>query len=272
MERHRSRQAFKAAKRLVVKVGTSTITYENGRMNLRHMDRLCRALADQMNQGREVILVTSGAIAIGKSKLRAEILTNTIRERQAFASIGQCELMSMYDRLFAEYGYHVGQILLTRDDIEDPMTFTHITNTFKALLEKEVIPIVNENDSVSIREVYHNGSFGDNDALSAHVARMLEADLLILLSDIDGLYDHDPRQVPDARLIDQVTQLDESLFCLAGDSGSSRGTGGMKTKLKAAQIATASGIDMVIANGARPQDITDLLDGACIGTWFVAKR
>lgn len=262
------RPSLKDAKRVVVKVGTSSITYENGRMNLGNIERLCQAIADQMNRGREMILVTSGAIAVGRSRLGITEASKDIRDKQAFASIGQCDLMNMYSRTFAQYGYTVGQILLTRDDIDDPLTLTNITNTFGALIGRGVIPVVNENDTVSTKEVYHNGTFGDNDALSAIVARMVKADLLILLSDIDGLYDHDPHQDENAVLIPHVRMLTPEITGGAGGSGTRRGTGGMVSKLSAAAIAMNAGIDMVISNGARPADIDAILQGETVGTLF----
>lgn len=263
-----SRQHLKNAKRVVVKVGTSSITHDNGRMNFNQIERLCRSIANQMNQGREMILVTSGAIAVGMSKLGETQTPQNIREKQAFAAIGQTDLMTVYSRVFAEYGYGVGQILLTRDDIDDPLVLHNITNTFGALIERQVVPIVNENDTVSTKEVYHNGTFGDNDALSAIVARMVEADLLILLSDIDGLYDSDPRNNSQACLISDVTRLTPEITGGASGAGSKRGKGGMVSKLSAASIAMNAGIDMVISNGSRPHEIQNIIDGENIGTLF----
>lgn len=267
-----NRAVLTAARRIVVKVGTSSITYPNGRMNLGSIEHLCRALANQMNQGREMILVTSGAISVGRSRLNIDEMSHNIREKQAFAAIGQCDLMNMYSRAFSEYGYTVGQILLTRDDIDDPLTLANITNTFDALMERRVIPIVNENDTVSIKEVYHNGTFGDNDALSAIVAKMVQADLLILLSDIDGLYDCDPHLNASARLIHHVAKLTPEIIGGAGGSGTRRGTGGMVSKLSAAAIAMPAGIDMIISNGSRPKQIENILNGEAIGTWFEGAR
>ena len=264
------RDKLTSAKRVVVKVGTSTITFENGRMNLTNLDHLCRAIANLRNQGREVILVSSGAIAMGMAKLRLAHKPDTIREKQAVAAVGQCELMNIYCKLFGEYGYVAAQVLLTRDDIEDEHTRMNAINTFEALLEKEVIPVVNENDTVSTQEIFHNGSFGDNDSLSAIVASLTKADLLILLSDIDGLYDCDPRQKTDAQLISYVQTVTEEIGQMAGGSGSARGTGGMATKIEAARIATQAGIDMVIANGASPDVIGSVLAGMSVGTMFAA--
>ena len=219
---HTFRAHLSAAKRLVIKVGTSSITYENGHKNLANIERLCRAIADQMNQDREVILVTSGAIAVGMSKLHVTRRAVDMREKQAFAAIGQCDLMDIYSRTLAQFGYVVGQILLTRDDVDDSIVLHNIKNTFEALIERRVVPIVNENDTVSTKEVSHNGTFGDNDALSAIVARIVDADLLILLSDIDGLYDSDPRTNEYACLISDVSALTPEIASGAGRTGSWR--------------------------------------------------
>lgn len=266
------REKLTSARRVVVKVGTSTITFENGRKNLANLDHLCRAIANLRNQGREVILVSSGAIAMGMARLRLARKPGTIREKQAVAAVGQCELMNIYSKLFDEYGYVTAQILLTRDDIEDAHTRMNAINTFEALLEKEVIPIVNENDTVSTQEIFHNGSFGDNDSLSAIVAGLTHADLLILLSDIDGLYDQDPRKNSDARLVSYVPAVTDEIVRMAGGSGSARGTGGMATKIEAARIATLAGIDMVIANGTSADVIECILAGKEVGTMFAAAQ
>ena len=265
------RQKLAQAKRVVVKVGTSTITYDNGRFNLTNLEHLCRSLANQMNQGRELVLVSSGAIGVGVGRLRLKQRPQSIRERQAVAAVGQSELMSMYSRLMADYNYMVGQILLTKDDTDDPLTRQNICNTFAALLEQEILPIVNENDTVSTREIYHNGTFGDNDALSAIVARLVQADLLIILSDIDGLYDKDPHLHDDAVLIRTVNQVDSEMEKAAGGEGSNRGTGGMRTKLLAADIAAAAGISTVIANGSRSRIVDAVLAGQDVGTLFLPK-
>lgn len=260
------------AHRVVIKVGTTTITYDNGRMHLTNLDRLCRALSDLRNQGREVILVSSGAIAIGMGKLRLSRKPSSVRDKQAVAAVGQCELMNIYSKLFGEYGYVTGQILLTRDDIEDELTRKNAINTFEALMEKEVIPIVNENDTVSTHEILHNGTFGDNDTLSAIVAELVGADLLILLSDIDGLYDCDPRKEEKACLVPYVAEVTDAISRMAGGTGSTRGTGGMATKIEAARIATRAGIDMVIANGASADVVGRVVAGADVGTMFAAQK
>lgn len=267
-----NREKLKECKRIVIKVGTSTLTYENGRANLTSIERLCRAISNQMNQGHEVILVSSGAIGIGMGRLRLDSKPQSIMEKQAIAAVGQCELMNLYSKFFSEYNYIAGQVLLTRDDIEDKVTCNNIFNTFCCLIEKEIIPVVNENDTVSTREIYHNGTFGDNDTLSAIVAEVVKADLLILLSDISGLYDCDPKVDENAMLIHTVLSITPEIESFAGESGGNRGTGGMKTKIEAAKIATGAGIHMVIANGKDPAIIGDIMSGEMIGTMFVGKQ
>ena len=266
------RSRLTRARRVVVKVGTSTITHDNGRFNLGNMDRICRSVAEQMNRGREIILVSSGAIGVGVGRLRLQQKPQLIREKQAIAAVGQCELMNMYSRFFSDYHYAVAQILLTRDDIDDEVTRVNICNTFEALLEREIVPIVNENDTVSTREIYHNGTFGDNDALSAIVAVHLQADLLIILSDIDGLYTVDPRISQDACLIATVPEITDEIEQTAGGTGSLRGTGGMHSKILAAKIATAAGLDTVIANGSTVRMVDQILEGDVVGTWFQADQ
>ena len=271
MEDCPERQMLKAARRVVIKVGTSTITYDNGRFNLTNLEHLCRSIANQMNQGREVILVSSGAIGVGVGRLKLKEKPRSIRDKQAVAAVGQCELMSMYSRLMSDFNYTVAQILLTKDDIDDSVTRTNIINTFQALLEQEIIPIVNENDTVSTREIYHNGTFGDNDSLSAIVAQLIGADLLIILSDIDGLFDQDPHAHPDARLICTVSKITPEIEEIAGGEGSNRGTGGMRSKIIAARIATQAGMNTVIANGSQSRVIDAILDGKEAGTLFLAE-
>ena len=267
-----NREKLKECRRIVVKVGTSTLTYSNGRANLNSIERLCRAISDQMNQGHEVILVSSGAIGIGMGRLRLDKKPQTIREKQAIAAVGQCELMNLYSKFFSEYNYIAGQVLLTKDDIEDKITRTNISNTFSCLIEKEIIPVVNENDTVSTREIYHNGTFGDNDTLSAIVADLVQADLLILLSDISGLYNCDPRLDNNAELIHTVLSITPEIEGFAGGSGTNRGTGGMKTKIEAAKIATRAHIHMIIADGKDPEIINNIMRGEMIGTMFVRQE
>lgn len=259
--------------RIVVKVGTSTLTHANGTLNLRSFDRLARVLCDLKNAGNEVILVSSGAIGVGVNKLGLDARPTELRIKQAVAAVGQCELMHLYDKFFGEYSQTTGQILLTREDVDNPRSRENIINTFNALLELGVIPVINENDSVSFAEIEsEHRIFGDNDTLSAVVAVLCAADLLVLLSDIDGLYETDPKLDPDARLIREIHTIDDEVRALAGGAGSARGTGGMITKLEAAQFAMENGIDMVIMNGARPEAIYSLLEGGQEGTFFVGKR
>ena len=271
-EERQGRHLITEAKRIVVKVGTSTITYENGRMNMRNMDRLARAIADLMNSGREVVLVTSGAIGVGVGCLDLPERPSEMRDKQAVAAVGQCELMNVYSRCFAEYSRVVAQILLTKDGIDDPITRTNISNTMEALIEKGILPVVNENDTVSTAEMPHAGTFGDNDTLSALVARVVNADLLIILSDIDALYDSNPKENPDAKRISVVTEVSDELIKAAGGAGSALGTGGMQTKIIAMSMLMDHGIAGVIAEGSQSQILEDILDGADIGTLFVPHK
>ena len=267
-----SRMAVNFAKRIVVKVGTSTITYENGKMNHGNIDKLCRAIADLMNQGKEVLLVTSGAIGVGVGFMNLAERPKEVRDKQAIAAVGQCELMNAYARSFSEYSYMCGQILLTKDDILDKLTKSNITNTIEALIEKKIIPVINENDSVSTAEILHNGTFGDNDTLSADVACMANADLLIILSDIDGLYDDDPHSNPDAKriCIPYVEKITEAMVEAAGAPGSKLGTGGMATKISAMKKVMEHGINGVIAQGSAPSILEQILNQENIGTFFAA--
>lgn len=258
--------------RIVVKVGTSTLTHSGGALNLRSFDALARALSDIQNLGHEVILVSSGAIAVGANKLRFADKPSELRLKQAAAAVGQCELMHLYSRSFAEYGKIVAQILLTGDDVELPHVRENLVNTFDSLLDQGIIPIVNENDSVSSKEIETSMSerkvFGDNDTLSAVVAVLTRAGKLVLLSDIDGLYDGDPRENPDAKLQRVITVIDDAVLSAAGGAGSRRGTGGMITKLHAARTCMESGVEMVITNGARPETLYDVVEGKDVGTLF----
>lgn len=266
-----SRMAINFARRIVVKVGTSTITYDNGKMNHGNIDRLCRAIADLWNSGKEVILVTSGAIGVGIGALNLPEKPKEMREKQAVAAVGQCELMNAYSRSFAEYSYACGQILLTKDDLTDRLTRSNITNTIEALLEKHLVPVINENDSVSTTEIMHNGTFGDNDTLSAHVACLINADLLIILSDIDGLYDNNPREFSDARRISYVEEITDEMLGFSKGAGSKLGTGGMYTKITAMQRVTGNGINGVIASGSEPQVLERILEQEDVGTFFAAR-
>ena len=267
-----SREKIKEANRIVVKVGTSTLTYENGNINLTRIEKLTRILSDVMNSGKEVILVTSGAIGVGVSKLKLKEKPKTIREKQAVASVGQCELMHIYSKLFGEYSHTVGQVLLTRDVVEDDHVRNNVCNTFETLIENKIIPVVNENDTVSIDEIENIVRFGDNDNLSAIVAKLVNADLLIILSDIDGFYDSDPRKNPDSELIREIHKITPELEECCGGAGSNLGTGGMITKLTAARTATEAGVDMVLANGEDPRIVLRILNGEEIGTLFLSNK
>ena len=255
---------FIEPKRIVVKVGSSTLTHPSGGINLRRMDELVKVLADIKNSGREIILVSSGAVAAGVGKLGLGSRPADIPGKQACAAVGQSELMYLYDKGFGEYNHSIGQVLLTYDAIEHSDRRRNIHNTFERLLEMGVIPIVNENDTVSVDEI----KIGDNDTLSAEVAILTGSDVLIIFSDIDGLYTANPADHPDARLVPLVTKIDENLMATAGGAGSNRGTGGMQTKLTAARRAGSEGIDMAILNGSRPHLLYDLLEGKEVGTRF----
>ncbi len=259
--------------RIVVKVGTSTLTNELGNSNLRLMERLAMALADVQNMGHEVILVSSGAIAVGTNKMQLKERPSSMRMKQAAAAVGQCENMFLYDKFFGYYNKTVAQILLNAEDIAQEEKKENLTNTFNALLEQGVIPIVNENDSVSYTEIESEDRlFGDNDMLSAVVAVLTQADRLVILSDIDGFYDKDPRLYKDAKLISRIDTIDDSVYALAGGAGSRRGTGGMRTKLQAADLATSQGIDTIVTNGKNPEALYDLMQGQKIGTLFKGKK
>jgi len=255
--------------RIVVKVGTSTLAHPTGRLNIQRMEKLCKVLSDLKNMGHEIILVSSGAIAMGFGKLNLSERPKDVPTKQASAAVGQCELMYIYDKLFTEYNHTVAQLLITAPDIEEGgVRKQNFHNTLARLLELGALPVINENDTISTEEF----GIGDNDTLSAIVAVTIQADLLILLSDIDGLFDGDPRKHPDAKLIDTVEKIDEHIISLGGGSGSNLGTGGMATKLRAAQMATAAGCEMVIANGQSPEVLYDVAAGKRVGTRFLAKR
>ena len=254
--------------RIVVKVGTSTLAHATGNMNIRRVEALCKVLSDVKNAGHEVILVSSGAIGMGMGKLHLKKRPEELAEKQAAAAVGQCELMYTYDKLFSEYNHVTAQILLTGSDVQDEERRRNFTNTTARLLEYGALPIINENDTVATEEIV----IGDNDRLSAVVAIALSADLLILLSDIDGLYTANPRTDPDARLIPVVEELTPEIVSSAGGSGSAIGTGGMQTKLIAARMVMEAGCDMVIANGADPAVLYEILDGKSAGTRFLGRR
>ena len=257
-------ELFKDSKRIVVKVGTSTLTHENGKLNLRTMNRLVRTLSDLRNSGKEIILVSSGAIGVGVGKLNLTHKPYDVGGRQACAAVGQCELMYIYDKLFLEYGYVTAQVLLTRGITDDENRKRNVQNTFVRLLDMGALPIVNENDTVSVEEL----EFGDNDTLSAIVAKLTLADSLVILTDIDGLYDRNPKEYDDAKLIHHVDKITDEIKSIAGGRGSTRGTGGMITKLQAAEIAMEAGIKTAIINGHDPENLYRLFDGEEIGTVF----
>ena len=254
--------------RVVVKVGTSTLAHSTGRLNIRRVESLCRVLSDLKNSGNEVILVSSGAIGMGVGKLALKNRPTDIPTKQAAAAVGQCELMYTYDKLFSEYHHTVAQILLTGSDFRHDDRYHNFQNTMSRLLDLDVLPVINENDTIATDEI----KVGDNDTLSAMVAVSVGADRLVLLSDIDGLYTADPRKDPDAKLIPEVKSITPEIEALAGGEGSSLGTGGMKTKLHAADLCMQAGCEMVIMNGERPDLLYDLFDGKPIGTRFSAKR
>lgn len=256
--------SFASCKRLVVKVGTSTLTHQSGHINLRRLDELCKVLSDLKNAGIEVILVSSGAVGVGVGELGLSERPRDLGGKQAAAAVGQCALMYMYDKEFSEYGHVTAQVLLTRDGVEDPKRRQNIINTLECLLGYKALPIINENDTVSTEEI----EFGDNDTLSAMVAVLTKADGLVLLTDIDGLHTADPRTDPHAKRIDRVTVIDDALLALAGGAGSARGTGGMLTKLHAAQIAMDADIPTIVMDGSRPSRLYDVIEGVPCGTLF----
>ena len=262
--------AFSRAKRVVVKIGTSTLTYETGQVNLRRMERLVKVLSELKNSGKEIIIVSSGAIGVGLGRMRIRERPKDIPSKQAAAAIGQCELMYIYDKLFSEYNQMVAQVLLTRDVIVDERRKANVVNTFDKLFDYDAVPIVNENDTVAVEEI--EATFGENDTLSAIVAELVGADALVILSDIDGLYTADPRSNPDAKLISDVDEITDGLRAMASGAGSDRGTGGMATKLHAAEIAMNAGVEMAVVNSYSPEILYKLFDGENIGTVFHAHK
>ena len=264
------REALKDKKRIVVKVGSSSLTHqETGRLDLRKLEILIRELCDLHNQGKEIILVSSGAIAVGRVVAGLKEKPSDLAVKQACAAIGQCRLMMIYQKLFSEYNQIAAQVLMTKKTVVDNLSRHNAHNTFLELLQLGVIPIVNENDTVATYEI----EFGDNDSLSAIVAALVDADLLILLSDIDGLFTDDPRTNPDAEFIEEVDELNEEFMSMGkGTTGSNVGTGGMATKLMAAKIATSAGADMVIANGNDFHNIHKIIEGKNVGTIFKANK
>ena len=254
--------------RMAVKLGTSTLTHATGKLNIRRVELLCKVMSDLKNAGHELILVSSGAIAMGVGKMNLTRKPDDVPTKQALAAVGQCELMYVYDKLFSEYHHTVAQLLLTGSDVEDSQRHMNFQNTLFRLLQLGALPIVNENDTVATAEI----AVGDNDTLGAIVAVNAKADLLVLMSDIEGLYTADPRKDPSAQLVPEVRELTPELMALAGDAGSALGTGGMVTKLKAAGLCMAAGCDMVITNGSRPADLYRIADGELVGTRFYGKK
>lgn len=263
-----SREALKKAKRIVIKVGTSTITYANGKRNFSQIDRLAREISDLQNQGKEMILVTSGAVAVGVDRMGLPGKPKTIPGKQAAAAVGQGVLMHTYEKFFADYGQIVAQVLITKTEAIDRHRYTNTRNTFMELMRQRVIPIVNENDVVALDEL----KIGDNDNMSALVAGIVDADLVIILSDVDGLYTANPQTHPDAVIVPEVAEITPEIEASAGGVGSSRGTGGMATKIQAAKAATSSGIHLVIASGTEKNAITRVLQGEELGTLFVSRE
>lgn len=257
---------FEGKKRIVVKVGTSTLTHATGKTNIARMAKLVSVLSDLKNEGHEIVLVSSGAVGIGAAKLGFSSKPETTQGLQASAAVGQCELMFLYDKMFSEYGVVVSQLLCTADTLANPDEKNHLIDTFNQLLDYGALPIVNENDSVYVEELLN----GDNDCLSANVAVLINADLLIMLTDTDGLYDDNPKKNENAKLISTVDKIDEAVYSIAGGAGE-KGTGGFLTKIKAADIATTAGISTIVMNGEKPTSIYKVLSGESIGTYFKAK-
>ena len=259
--------------RIVVKVGTSTLTNDISQSDLKSFDKIACVLSDIQNMGYEVILVSSGAIAVGSNRLKMKTKPDCMRLKQAAAAVGQCSIMFLYNKFFADYGKTTAQILLNSEDIHMEEKKTNLTNTFDALLEMGVIPVVNENDSVSYTEKESKELlFGDNDMLSAVVAVLCNASRLVILSDIKGFYDKDPRLYQDAKLIERIEKIDDRVLSLAGGAGSRRGTGGMRTKVQAASLAIAQGIDTYITDGKNPAALYDIVNGKSVGTLFAGQR
>lgn len=259
--------------RIVVKIGTSTLMNEVGKSDLRSMEHLIRVLADIHNMGYELILVSSGAIAAGVNKLKQKIRPNSLRMKQAVAAVGQCSLLYLYDRFFGDYDKTIAQILLNAEDAEQEEKRENLMNTFDSLLELGVIPIVNENDSVNYSEIEsEDHSFGDNDQLSAVVAMLCKAKRLVILADINGICDRDPRKFPDAKPIERIDRIDETVYSYTATRGSRRGAAGVKTKLRAAETATANGTDVIIMNGKNPEALYEILKGGSAGTLFPAQK
>ncbi|MBR6349682.1 MAG: glutamate 5-kinase [Lachnospiraceae bacterium] len=253
--------------RIVIKIGTSTLTHRTGNLNIRRVEKLCEVISDIKNAGHEIIIVSSGAIGMGVGKLGLTKKPEDVPGRQAAAAVGQCELMYVYDKLFEQYHHTVAQILIAGTDIENDQRRSNLTNTIDRLLDYGALPIINENDTIATEEIV----IGDNDTLGALVARLVKADTLILLSDIEGLYTADPKKDADAQLISEVSEITDEIRALAGEKGTMLGTGGMVTKLQAAEICMGAGITMIIANGSVPENLYDIMDGKPVGTKFTYK-
>lgn len=258
--------------RIVIKIGTSSLAHASGRLNIRHVEALVKVLSDLKNANHELVLVSSGAIGMGVGKLMLPGRPDDMPTKQAAAAVGQCELMYTYDRLFSQYNHTVAQVLLTGEDIRNERRRSNIKNTLKRLMELKALPIINENDAVATDEIGVENTIGENDTLSAIVARLIRADLLVLLSDIDGLYTADPRCDPSARLIPQVIEITPEIEALAGGSAGNLGSGGMTTKLRAAKLVCESGSDMIITNGDKPETLYDIVEGKPVGTRFIGRE
>ena len=254
--------------RIVIKIGTSTLAYPTGHLNIRRVEELCKIVSDIKNAGNQVIVVSSGAIAMGIGKLGLRERPKDIPTKQAAAAVGQCELMYVYDKLFSEFNHTVAQLLITGEDVENETRHNNFSNTLTRLMELDAIPIINENDTVATKEIV----IGDNDTLAAIVAQSVKADKLVLLSDIDGLYTADPHKDPDAKLIPVINNIDEKILALGGGSSTNLGTGGMATKLEAAKICMSCSCDMIICNGNKPENLYAIMDGKAIGTTFTEKK
>ncbi|HEL1059918.1 TPA: glutamate 5-kinase [Streptococcus equi subsp. zooepidemicus] len=262
------KRQFEDVKRIVIKIGTSSLVLANGKINLEKIDHLAFVISSLMNKGKEVILVSSGAMGFGLDLLKMAKRPNQLAKQQAVSSVGQVAMMSLYSQIFAHYQTTVSQILLTRDVVVFPESLANVTNAFESLISLGIVPIVNENDAVSVDEMDHSTKFGDNDRLSAIVARITRADLLIMLSDIDGLFDKNPTIYEDARLRSHVTEITEDIIASAGGVGSRFGTGGMLSKIQSAQMMFEHQGQMILMNGANPRDILRVLEGEKLGTWF----
>lgn len=261
---------FKDSNIIVIKVGTSTLTHKSGNLNIRRFEKLCKVISDLQNSGKKIVLVSSGAVGVGMGKLGLSKRPTETEKKQALAAVGQCELMFMYDKIFGEYNRNIAQVLLTKDVVLEPIKKNHAHNTFIELLNMNIIPIVNENDTVAVDEL-EGENFGDNDTLSAIVATLIGADTLVILTDIDALYTANPKVDVNAKRIPVIENITEEVEAMAGGAGSNLGTGGMQTKIKAAKIATEAGIDCCIISGDDPDNLYELMEGRDIGTVFLKK-